>query len=56
MNNPTENVLNQINRNVFFSEFTFSKNDFVVNNDKLEFSVHLVWLDGTHFIFEVKMV
>ena len=54
MNNQTEQILNQINQNVFFKEFTFSKNDFVVQKSKLEFSDHLVWLDDIYFIFEVK--
>lgn len=54
MKNQTEETLNQINQNVFFKEFTFSKNDFTVHNEKLEFSDHLVWLDDIYFIFEVK--
>ncbi len=54
MKNKTEETLNLINQNVFFKEFTFSKNDFTVQNDKLEFSDHLVWLDDIYFIFEVK--
>jgi hypothetical protein len=54
MNNRTEHILDQINQSVFFKEFTFSKNDFVVHKNKLEFSDHLVWLDDIYFIFEVK--
>ncbi|WP_304066941.1 hypothetical protein [Pedobacter glucosidilyticus] len=53
-NNQTEDILNSINQNVFFKEFTFSKNDFIIQNNKLEFSDHLVWLDDIYFIFEVK--
>lgn len=53
-NNQTEDIVNSINQNVFFSEFTFSKNDFVVQNNKFEFSDHLVWLDDLCFVFQVK--
>lgn len=28
MDNKTENIISKINSNIFFKEFTFSKNDF----------------------------
>ncbi len=43
--NQTEDTLNSINQNVFFREFTFIKNDFIVYKNKLEFSDNLVCLD-----------
>ena len=50
-NNKTENVVSQINSNIFFKEFTFSKNDFkhLDEKQKLEFADNVVWLDDIFF-------
>ena len=52
----SENIISKINSNVFFKEFTFSKNDFVDVSTKqeLEFSDNVVWIDNIFFIFEIK--
>jgi len=53
-NNQTEDLVNEINQNVFFKEFTYSKNDFKITNGNLELADHLVWLDDIFFIFQIK--
>lgn len=52
----SESIISQINSNVFFKEFTFSKNDFkeLNTNQKLEFAENVVWLDSLFFIFQIK--
>ncbi len=52
----SENTITQINSNVFFKEFTFSKNDFkeLNTNQKLEFADNVVWLDDLFFIYQIK--
>lgn len=52
----SESIISQINSNVFFKEFTFSKNDFkeLDTNQKLEFADNVVWLDSLFFIYEIK--
>jgi hypothetical protein len=52
----SENIVTQINSNVFFKEFTLSKNDFkeLDTNQKLEFADNVVWLDKLFFIFQIK--
>lgn len=54
--NGTENIVAKINVNVFFNEFTFSKNDFIElkSNQKLEFADNVVWLDDIFFIYQIK--
>lgn len=54
--NKSENIVSQINSNVFFKEFTFAKNDFTDLNSKqkLEFSDNVIWLDDIFFIYEIK--
>lgn len=56
MINSSESKLSSINENVFFKEFTFTKNDFIApdTNTELEFSDNVVWLDDIFMIFEVK--
>lgn len=51
-----ENLVSQINSNVFFKEFTFSKNDFkeLNSNQKLEFADNVIWLDKLFFIYQIK--
>ena len=52
----SESIISQINSNVFFKEFTFSKNDFkeLNTNQKLEFADNVVWLDTLFFIYQIK--
>lgn len=52
----TENIVSEINSNIFFKEFTFSKNDFkeLNSNQKLEFADNVVWLDELFFIYQLK--
>jgi len=52
----SEKIVAQINSNVFFKEFTFSKNDFkeLDSNQKLEFADNVVWLDNLLFLYQVK--
>lgn len=56
MKTNSENLISIINSNVFFKEFTFSKNDFKELNTKqnLEFADNVVWLDEIFFIFQIK--
>lgn len=44
MDNKTENIISKINTNVFFNEFTFSKNDFksLDLKQQLEFADNVV--------------
>ena len=54
LNNKTksESQLSAINQDVFFKEFTFSKNDFKIEDkSELELADNLVWLDDKCFIF-----
>lgn len=52
----SETIVAQINSNVFFKEFTFSKNDFkeLDTNQKLEFADNVVWLDKLFLIYQIK--
>jgi hypothetical protein len=52
----SESIVSEINSNVFFKEFTFSKNDFkeLSSNQKLEFADNVVWLDELFFIYQIK--
>jgi hypothetical protein len=52
----SENIIAQINKSVFFKEFTFSKTDFTALDSKqeLEFADNVVWLDELFFIFQIK--
>ncbi|KAB2887862.1 MAG: hypothetical protein F9K32_18530 [Desulfobulbaceae bacterium] len=54
--NPTETTVSLINVNVFFKEFSFSKNDFidVETNQMQEFADNVVWLDDIFFIYQIK--
>ena len=53
MKTNSENIISIINSNVFFKEFTFSKNDFKELDTKqnLEFADNVVWLDDIFFFF-----
>ncbi|MCW3108233.1 MAG: hypothetical protein JWQ09_2739 [Segetibacter sp.] len=52
----SEKIVAQINSNVFFKEFTFSKNDFkeLDTKQRLEFADNVVWLDKLFFIYQIK--
>jgi len=52
----SENLITQINSNVFFKEFTFRKNDFKAldANSELEFADNVVWLDRIFFVYQIK--
>lgn len=54
--NSTENVVAEINMNVFFREFTFCKNDFknLESNQQVEFADNVVWLDDIFFVYQIK--
>lgn len=56
MDNNTENIISKINSNIFFKEFTFSKNDFksLDLKQQFEFADNVVWLDELFFIFQIK--
>ena len=53
MKTNSENIISIINSNVFFKEFTFSKNDFKELDTKqnLEFADNVVWLNDIFFFF-----
>ncbi|HBZ26138.1 MAG TPA: hypothetical protein DEO54_07850 [Rikenellaceae bacterium] len=52
----SENIVAQINKGVFFKEFTFSKTDFKAldSNKRLEFADNVVWLGELFFIYQIK--
>ena len=46
LSNQSEQEITQINQNVFFKEFTFDKNDFIIDNrNKVELADNVLWLD-----------
>lgn len=56
MQTKSEQIISLINSNVFFREFTFSKNNFKALNSKqqLEFADNVVWLEDIFIIFQIK--
>jgi len=54
----SEDYINQINSNVFFQEFTFSKNKFyppdTKNKEELQLADNVVLLDDLLFIYQIK--
>lgn len=54
--NHSESLLSQINSNVFFKEFTFSRNEFTQLDSKqrLELADGVVWLDDIFMVFQIK--
>jgi hypothetical protein len=56
MKTQSENQISSINSNVFFREFTFSKNDFrsLDSKQQLEFADNVVWLHDIFIIFQIK--
>lgn len=51
-----EQLISIINSNIFFKEFTFSRNEFLIeaNKFKLELADNVVWLDELLFIYQIK--
>ena len=55
LSNYSEKVITHINQNVFFKEFTFDKNDFIVDNgNKVELADNVLWLDDLLMIIQIK--
>ena len=54
--NKTEKIVSEINSNVFFREFTYSKNDFkdLDTKQEHEFADNVVWIDDILFVFQIK--
>ncbi|MBB5436508.1 hypothetical protein HDC92_000172 [Pedobacter sp. AK017] len=52
--NESEGLVNEVNQGVFFKEFTFSRNEFMVGKLELELADHVVWMDDLFFIFQIK--
>ncbi|MBU4268490.1 MAG: hypothetical protein KJ808_06540 [Acidobacteria bacterium] len=54
--NISENLVAQINSNIFFQEFTFQKNEFYPPDTKIELQLadNVVWIDDLLFIFQIK--
>ena len=52
----TEKIVSFINTNVFFKEFTFSRNEFVTPDGKSELQLadNVVWLDDIPLIYQIK--
>src|SRR5215213_10346193 len=50
-----ENSISQINENIFFREFSFSRNEFTPRQEsELEFADHVIWLDDLLITFQLK--
>lgn len=55
LSNQSEQEITQINQNVFFKEFTFDKNDFIIDNrNKVELADNVLWLDDLLIIIQIK--
>ena len=54
--NNTEKIVSFINSNIFFKEFTFSRNEFITPDGKSQFQLadNVVWLDDILFIYQIK--
>jgi len=51
----SEEIIRRINNNVFFEEFTFSKNNFITPQRlQLELADNVVWIDDYVFIYQIK--
>lgn len=50
-----ESHISQINENIFFKEFSFSRNEFSPHQEsELEFADHVIWLDDLLITFQLK--
>ena len=55
MNNVLQDFLAQLNADIFYREFSFSRNDFVpVPGEQKEFADHVVWIDNLLIIYQLK--
>ena len=55
LSNQSEQEITRINQNVFFKEFTFDKNDFIIDNlNKVELADNVLWLDDLLIIIQIK--
>lgn len=54
--NNTEGILNSINTNIFFKEFTFGFDNLIrdENNQEIEVADNIVWLDDYCSIYQIK--
>lgn len=53
--NLLEDFLAKLNENIFYREFSFSRNDFHPSpGEKKEFADHVVWIDDLLIIFQLK--
>ena len=55
LSNQSEKEITQINQNVFFKEFTFDKNDFIIDgHNKVELADNVLWLDDLMIVIQIK--
>ena len=55
LSNLSEKEITQINQNVFFKEFTFDKNDFIIDgHNKVELADNVLWLDDLMIVIQIK--
>ncbi len=55
MGNLLEDLLAELNKNVFYREFSFSKNKFTpAPGQEMEFADHVVWIDDLLMIYQLK--
>jgi len=55
LNNLLQDFLAQLNADIFYREFSFSRNDFVpVPGEQKEFADHVVWIDDLLIIYQLK--
>jgi hypothetical protein len=50
----SEQIITEINKNLFFKEFTFHKNTFKGQEGHLELADNILWLDDLFFIIQIK--
>lgn len=55
MDNPLQAALDELNKNIFFREFSFSKNDFSPTPGATkEFADHVIWIDDLLIVYQAK--
>ncbi len=55
MSNLLEDLLSELNRTIFYREFSFARNVFFKTpGESKEFADHVVWLDDMLFIYQLK--
>lgn len=50
----SEKIVTNINKSVFFSEFTFDKNDFYPQDGKKELADNILWIDDILIVIQIK--